>query len=68
VARVDLFAQAVRGLAEEPAARVRLGRAGRSLYERAFSWDRTATQLLRALAAPAAEPPSPALLSLADDR
>jgi glycosyltransferase involved in cell wall biosynthesis len=61
VARVDLFVQAVRGLAEEPAARVRLGRAGRSLYERAFSWDRIATRLLRALSAPAAEPPSPTL-------
>jgi glycosyltransferase involved in cell wall biosynthesis len=68
VARVDLFAQAVRALAEEPAARVRLGRAGRSLYERAFSWDRTAMQLLRALSATAAEPRSRTLLSLADDR
>jgi glycosyltransferase involved in cell wall biosynthesis len=67
VARVDLFAEAARALAEEPAARLRLGRAGRSLYERAFAWERTAVRLLRALSPPAAEPPS-CPVPLGDDR
>jgi glycosyltransferase involved in cell wall biosynthesis len=57
VARADLFAEAARALAAEPAARVSLGRAGRSLYERAFSWERTAMRLMNALCPPAAPPP-----------
>jgi glycosyltransferase involved in cell wall biosynthesis len=66
VARVDLFAEAARALAEEPAARLRVGRAGRSLYERAFSWERTAMRLVDALS-PAAEAPSRPI-PLRDDR
>jgi glycosyltransferase involved in cell wall biosynthesis len=66
VARVDLFAEAARALAEEPAARLRVGRAGRSLYERAFSWERTAMRLVHALS-PAAEAPSRPI-PLRDDR
>jgi glycosyltransferase involved in cell wall biosynthesis len=66
VARVDLFAEAARALAEEPAARLRVGRAGRSLYERAYSWERTAMRLLHALS-PAAEAPSRPV-PLRDDR
>jgi glycosyltransferase involved in cell wall biosynthesis len=58
VARADLFGEAARALAEDPAARARLGRAGRSLYETAFAWEPTAVRLLRALSPPAAEPPS----------
>jgi glycosyltransferase involved in cell wall biosynthesis len=68
VTRAELFAQATLALAEDPAARLRVGRAGRSLYDRAFSWERTAAQLLRVLGPPAAGPPSRALLPLADDR
>jgi glycosyltransferase involved in cell wall biosynthesis len=60
VARTDLFAATARELAQAPAARVRLGEAGRALYERAFAWESTAARVLRALSPPARSTSGPA--------
>jgi len=52
VADVGAFAQGIRALVDDPAARSRLGANGRARYEAEFRWDRIGDDLLAWLAGP----------------